>query len=260
LAELNIDLIADLPVGRRLIDHPFYYNAYALQPDKLQMSPATGALLWFSSEQAEQGELDIHISATHLMDPSLSPTGGAIVLATAVVTPESRGTVRLRSRDPREQPEIDSNFLATERDRARMLEGVSLSRRLGRGPALSEHIAFEMVPSDEVQGDEQLAEAIGGFLASYGHPVGTVPMGGPHDEWAVVDSGGAVRGVDGLRVIDASIIPEIPTVATNVTVIMAAEYLATSVYGATKAAAVAPARQPLLTRLRSRGARRHASV
>ena len=87
------------------------------------MSPAVGSLLWFRSSLAKDGELDLHISATHLLDGSFSLTGGAIVLATAVVLPESSGTLRIPSTDANVQPLIDNNFLATERDQLRMPGG-----------------------------------------------------------------------------------------------------------------------------------------
>ncbi len=69
LAELGIDVVADLPVGRRLQDQPFYYNAYALRTDALDMRPAVGALLWRQSSEARGDELDMHIAVTHLMPP-----------------------------------------------------------------------------------------------------------------------------------------------------------------------------------------------
>ena len=113
LGRLGIPVLADLSVGQYLQDHPFFYNAYALKAAALDMEPVVGALLWTASTEANGDDLDLHISATHLMDPSLSPTGGAIVLATSVVAPQSRGTLVLRSRDPHEAPRIDNNFLAT---------------------------------------------------------------------------------------------------------------------------------------------------
>jgi hypothetical protein len=85
-----------------------------------------------ASSEAVGDELDLHVSATHLVDPSVSPTGGAIVLATAVVQPDSYGTLRLRSRDPTDAPLIDCNFLAEPQDLRRMLEGVKLSRTVAR--------------------------------------------------------------------------------------------------------------------------------
>jgi choline dehydrogenase-like flavoprotein len=110
------------------------------------------------------------IAVTHLLPAEYSPTGGAITLSVAVVKPDSRGTLRLRSRDPREQPAIDCNFLAEGRDARRMLEGVKLARRIGRNPTLARFIGLEIMPGDTV-GDDQLADAIASNLASYGHPV-----------------------------------------------------------------------------------------
>ncbi len=229
LAELGIDVVADLPVGQRLQDQPFYYNAYALKTDALDMRPAVGAFLWRQSSEARGDELDMHIAVTHLMPPEYSPTGGAIALSVAIVKPDTRGTLRLRSRDPREQPEIDCNFLAEDRDARRMLEGVKLARKIGRNPALAQFLELEILPGDAV-GDDQLADAVASNLASYGHPTGTAPMGGPQDPWAVVDSHGAVKGIDGLRVVDASIMPVVVSVALNPTTIMIAERIAQTVY------------------------------
>jgi choline dehydrogenase len=229
LAELGIAVVADLPVGQRLQDQPFYYNAYALKPDALDMRPAVGAFLWRQSSEGRGDELDMHIAVTHLMPPEYSPTGGAIALSVAVVKPDSRGTLRLRSRDPREQPEIDCNFLAEDRDARRMVEGVTLARKIGRNPALAQFLELEILPGAAI-GDDQLAAAIASNLASYGHPAATVPMGGPQDPWAVVDSHGAVNGIDRLRVVDASIMPVVPSVALNPTTIMIAERIAKAVY------------------------------
>jgi choline dehydrogenase len=229
LASLGIEAVADLPVGQHLQDQPFYYNGYALKTDALDMRPAVGALLWTQSSEAHGDQLDIHIAVTHLLPPQFSPTGGAISLSVAVVKPDSRGTLRLRSRDPRDQPEIDCNFLAEERDARRMLEGVRLARKIGRNPALAQFTELEIFPGDAV-GDDQLEEVIAANLASYGHPAATVPMGGPEDPWSVVDSQGAVRGIQGLRVIDASIMPVVASVALNPTTIMIAERIAKKVY------------------------------
>jgi choline dehydrogenase-like flavoprotein len=96
------------------------------------MTPAVGSLLWTASTEAIGDELDLHITATHLLDGSYSPTGAAIVLAISVVQPESRGTLRLASRDPNQAPVIDNNYLGTDRDARRMLEGVRLARAIAR--------------------------------------------------------------------------------------------------------------------------------
>jgi choline dehydrogenase-like flavoprotein len=129
LREVGIAVTADLPVGDRLQEHPFYCNVYALRPGANGMHPAAGAILWAASSQAEPHDLDLYISATHLFDPNQSPTGGAIVLAVALTQPESTGRVRLASRDPRMAPLIDYNLLNTERDVRRMIEvGIEVRR------------------------------------------------------------------------------------------------------------------------------------
>jgi choline dehydrogenase len=110
-----------------------------------------------------------------------------------------------------------------------MLEGVRLARKIGRNPALARFVELEIMPSDAV-GDDELADVIASNLASYGHPAATAPMGGPQDPWAVVDSHGAVKGIDGLRVVDASIMPVVVSVALNPTTIMIAERIAKAVY------------------------------
>jgi choline dehydrogenase len=222
LHSLGIDVVADLPVGRRLQDQPFVPNGFALAPGYLEMEPAVGSLLWTASSEALAGELDLQVTATHLLPGELSPTGGTVVLATAVTVPESTGTLRLASRDPRDAPLIDSNFLGTGRDARRMVEGVRLAREITRQPAFARLTAGELMPGDAVA-DDDLASYVFHNLAVYGHPTSTAPMGGADVPWSVVDSVGAVHGIEGLRVVDASIIPEVPSTVTNLTVIMVAE-------------------------------------
>jgi choline dehydrogenase len=222
LRPLGIEVLADLPVGQRLQDQPFFPNGYALDPGYLQMTPAVGSLLWTASSEAIGDELDLHVTATHLLPGSFSPTGGAIVLAVAVVRPESVGTLRLASRDPNDPPLIDANYLGTDRDARRMLEGVKLARAIARNEVFAQFTAGELIPGDSVT-DDALPDAIASNIAVYGHPTSTVPMGGSADPWRVVDSFGAVSGFTGLRVVDASIMPEIPSTVTNLTTIMIAE-------------------------------------
>jgi choline dehydrogenase len=138
------------------------------------------------------------------------------------VRPESVGTLRLASRDPNDAPLIDANYLGTDRDARRMLEGVKLARAIARNEVFAPFTAGEIIPGDTVT-DGALPEAIASNIAVYGHPTSTVPMGGPADPWGVVDSLGAVKGLSGLRVVDASIMPEIPSTVTNLTTIMIAE-------------------------------------
>jgi choline dehydrogenase len=227
LKELHIPVVADLPVGERLQEHPFYYNMYALEPGANGMFPAAGAILWAASSEAAPGDLDLHVSATHLFDPAQSPTGGALVLAVSVTQPESLGHLRLVDRNPRSAPRIVYNFLATARDRRRMVEGVRIARTIGRSKAFSATVAEELTPGPCVA-DAALESVIGGHLDAYGHPTSTAPMG----DDGVVNSEGRVHGVDGLLVIDASIMPGVPSAPTNLTAMMIAEHLSARVFAA----------------------------
>ena len=105
-----------------------------------------------------------------------------------------------------------------------------LAAPFARNPVFAPFVAAELTPGDAVADDDTLAQNIAANVAVYGHPTSTAPMGGPGDPWAVVDSVGAVKGVSGLRVADASIIPEVPSSTTNVTVIMLAERIYQRVY------------------------------
>ncbi|WP_442920577.1 GMC family oxidoreductase [Massilia sp. S19_KUP03_FR1] len=223
LGELGIDVMADLPVGERLQEHPFFFNVYALKASAVAMTPAAGAIVWTRSRRAAPGDLDLHISGTHLIDPKASPTGGAIVLACAVTLPKSNGSLRLASRDPRAAPQIRYNFFQQEDDLDRMVEAVELSRRIGRSAPFADLVDHEMAPGATVLEGQALRQNIVANVAGYQHPTSTVPMGAADDRAAVVDAWGAVRGIAALRVVDASILPDIPSVATNLTTIMLAE-------------------------------------
>ncbi|CAI0812205.1 Choline dehydrogenase [Serratia proteamaculans] len=222
---LGIPIVADLPVGENLVDHPFYYNAYAANPDAIgAQTPVIGAKLWTHSSQAEPGELDLHITATHLFPHDQSPTKVGFVLAVALTRPQSTGRIWLESRDPSVAPKIDLNFLAQEHDRTRLLEGIRLARKIGQTAPLSDLIHSELAPAAD--SDEAILASIKATLDTYHHPTSSAPMGLIDEPHAVVDLQGRVHGVQGLRVVDASIFPDVPSVATNVTTIATAEHIA----------------------------------
>ena len=226
LRDLGIATIADLPVGDRLKDHPFFFNVYALKREANAMKPPAGAIVWTRSQSADPGDLDLHISGTHFFDPKNSPTGGAIVLASAVTRPRSIGRLRLSSRDPRAMPQIHYNFFDDQNDLDRLVEAVRLSRKIGRTAPFSDLVDHEMAPGNAVDDGEALRANIVATVDAYDHPTSTVPMGADSDPTAIVDAWGKVRGIEAFRVVDASIIPDIPSAPTNVTTIMVAERIA----------------------------------
>jgi choline dehydrogenase len=226
LDTLGIPVIANLPVGESLVDQPFFYNAYAADPKTIgRQTPVIAAKLWTKSSLAKEDELDLHITATHLLPPDQSPTGVGFVLAIALTYPASRGTLKLASKDPNTAPVIDLNFLAAESDRIRLLDGTKLARQLAQSEKMKGLIVKELNPW-QANSDEEILTAMKTTLDSYAHPVASAPMGPEGSPTAVVDSEGQVYRVKGLRVVDASIFPDAVSPAPNPTVIMVAEKIA----------------------------------
>jgi choline dehydrogenase len=135
--------------------------------------------------------------------------------------PDSRGTVRIRTREPGAAPAIAPNYLATETDRLVAAAAIRLTRRICGAKALARYEPQEFLPGAALESDEELAKAAGTIGTTIFHPVGTCKMG--QESSAVVDDRLRVRGVDSLRVVDASIMPTITSGNTNAPVIMIAE-------------------------------------
>ncbi|EMD82496.1 GMC family oxidoreductase [Pacificimonas flava] len=141
--------------------------------------------------------------------------------------PESRGTVRLASHDPAAPPRIDPNYLGAPEDLEVLLAGLEITRALGRQPAFARLGAREQWPGADVQGRNQLVERIREWAETIYHPVGTCHMGRGDD--AVVGTDLRVRGVDGLRVVDASVMPTLISGNTNAPTIMIAEKISDTI-------------------------------
>jgi choline dehydrogenase len=137
--------------------------------------------------------------------------------------PQSRGTVRIRSADPLEPPAIRPNYLSSELDRRAAIAGVKFARRLASTGPLDELMKREYRPGDEVRTDEEILQFCREHGATIFHPVGTARMGDASGRDAVVDHRLRVHGIQGLRVVDASIMPTLVSGNTNVPVIMIAE-------------------------------------
>ena len=136
-----------------------------------------------------------------------NPPGHGFTVGTILLRPESRGSITLRSGDVRTHPSIRPNYLSAESDVATLLAGVHYARRLVATPAFEPYRGDEVWPGAEKQTDEELTAFIREKVETLYHPVGTCKMGS--DAMGVVDDQLRVRGVAGLRVADASIMPTI---------------------------------------------------
>jgi choline dehydrogenase len=161
------------------------------------------------------------------------PRGHGFTIGTVLLQPRSSGTLRLRSADPLDAPAIDPQYLSDPEDLAVLVRGIELARRIVSMPALAEAAGEELEP-----GDTPVAQSIRERAHTLYHPVGTCRMGS--DELAVVDPELRVRGLEGLRVVDASVIPRVPRGHTHLPALMVAERAATFLRGdADRRAAVA---------------------
>ena len=165
-----------------------------------------------------------------------------ISIGTFPLRPRSRGAVHIQSADPRQAPAMNANYLAHEDDRRVTLAALRMARRLAEQPALAPWIVREIKPGPDAASDEELLDYVRGIGQTSYHPVGSCRMGS--DAASVVDSHLCVRGVDGLRVADASIIPSMCSSNTNAPAIMIGERVAAFIrhgQGAMAAPTSAPA-------------------
>ncbi|MDJ0819325.1 MAG: GMC oxidoreductase [Desulfobacterales bacterium] len=135
--------------------------------------------------------------------------------------PHSRGYLEIISSDPMKYPAIHPNYLSDERDHQVAIDGIKTARRIAEADALAPHIIDEYVPGRQFQTSEELLDAARRYSQTIYHPTSTCKMG--DDDMAVVDERLRVHGLQGLRVVDASIMPEIVSGNTNAPTIMIAE-------------------------------------
>lgn len=145
----------------------------------------------------------------------------AFTMSVCQLRPHSRGYIAIKSNDPLQYPEIHPNYLSDERDHPVVISALRLARRIAGAPSLAPHILSEFIPGAEYQTDAELLQAAQRFSQSIYHPSGTCKMGS--DPMAVVDDRLRVHGLKGLRVVDASIMPELVSGNTNAPTIMIAE-------------------------------------
>ncbi|MFP6746720.1 MAG: choline dehydrogenase [Alphaproteobacteria bacterium] len=146
-----------------------------------------------------------------------------MTLAACQLRPESRGSIHIRDGRPGSEPAIRPNFLADEIDRAALIAGLRIARDIGRQPALEPYVEFEMLPGPDIQSDDELLSYARATGSTVYHPIGTCRMGPDSDVTAVVDDRLRVHGLEGLRIVDASIMPTLVSGNTHAPVVMIAE-------------------------------------
>jgi choline dehydrogenase len=249
LSSLGIPVVADLPgVGENLQDHlalrliykctkPITTNdalrnvwvkgltglKYVLsRSGPMAIGVMTAGMITRVLPDARTPDIQFFLSTVSAEERGAEPHPfSAFTLVYYPMRPESRGWVRIRSREALQAPTIQPNYLATEYDRRIMIEGAKLARRLVGTPSLAPYVLEEYKPGRAVASDAQILEAIRNTGSSGYHPVGTCRMGVDAD--AVVDPRLRVRGVEGLRVVDASVMPLLVSGNTNAATFMIAE-------------------------------------
>ncbi len=251
LRELGVEVRHALPgVGENLQDHyqcwvQFGVDAKSMVEDSkfprivwstlkylftkkgLLAMPACNVGGFIPNEGAARPILQIHFTpGAGGMDESgnMVPSPGPGVNSTVcIVRPTSRGMVHARSTDPRDAPRILHNYLSTEHDRSLALEGFRLQRRIYHSDLFQQVATEEITPGDSVQTDNEILEFWKTDGMSVYHPVGSMKMGPADDPTAVVDSELRVHGIDGLRIVDASIFPLLPSGNTHAPTVAVAE-------------------------------------
>ncbi|MFN0073550.1 MAG: GMC family oxidoreductase [Chloroflexota bacterium] len=226
LRALGIPVRVDLMgVGRTLIDHPRFALDFVLRPGvHVEPTPRVQIMLTWRSSLTNT-DLDFHIAslASNLAFGDQAPVTGFSLLV-MLLKPRSQGQLRLRSAEPSAAPCITPGYFTHPDDLPRMVEVTRMARQLARTTPLSDLIAHESAPGVQVADtDDALAAALRAGVGSYHHPVATCRMGPDPHAGAVVDAQGHVHGVEGLWVMDASIMPTIPAANTNLPTIMVAE-------------------------------------
>ncbi|MFC0038006.1 GMC family oxidoreductase N-terminal domain-containing protein [Actinomadura rayongensis] len=250
LREHGIDVVVDAPVGQGLQDHPYVSVMFATPRTKNLWEQATPRNLVaylaagrgpMASNVAEAGgfvrtapdlpapDLQYHVLPTPFVRQGLVDPGtrAVSVLVTAIAI-ESRGALTLRSASPHAKPLLDPAYLAEKSDLEILLAGVRQTREIAATGPLGELTGGELAPGEQADDDAALTAFVRRELGTLFHPTSTCAMG-PDD--AVCDTELRVRGVDGLRVVDASVMPAVPRGNTNAPTIALAERAADLIRG-----------------------------
>ncbi|MGI9492710.1 MAG: GMC family oxidoreductase [Geminicoccaceae bacterium] len=227
----GIDIVAEL-TGHYSLDkyNKWHWAALAgLQYYLFKSGPVTsniveGGAFWYSDDESGIPDLQFHFLAGAGAEagvPSVPPGSSGITLNSYTLRPKSRGSVRLRSADPIYPPIVDPNFLAEPDDLKTSVEGVKISCEIFSQPSLQKHIKTLRFPDDRVKSEKDFEDYARHYGRTSYHPTCTCKMG--VDDMAVVDPQLRVRGLDGIRICDSSIMPSLIGSNTNAPTIMIAE-------------------------------------
>lgn len=258
LRKLGINVVHDLPgVGENLQDHLELYVQYACKEPvsmypalKWQNQPKIG-LQWLfgqkgaaatnhfeaggfirSNDQVEYPNLQYHFLPIAIRyDGSVAQGGHGYQVHVGPMNTDVRGHVKLKSKDPMEYPEILFNYLSTEQERQDWIDAIRVTRGIMTQPSFDRFRGEELAPGEQVQTDEEILDFVAREGESAYHPSCTCKMG--TDDMAVVDSDLKVHGVEGLRVVDASVMPYITNGNIYAPVMMIAEKAADAILGNT---------------------------
>lgn len=196
---------------------------YALtRTGPLTLAASQVAIFTRSNPEVDRPDIQFHMQPLSADKPGDGAHKfSAFTSSVCQLRPHSRGHIEIRSKDPLQHPAIHPNYLSDERDQQVAIDGIKVARRISEAPALAPHIIDEHVPGRQYQSDEELLEAARKHSQTIYHPTSTCKMG--KDDMAVVDARLRVHGIGHLRVVDASIMPEIVSGNTNAPTIMIAE-------------------------------------
>jgi choline dehydrogenase-like flavoprotein len=248
LKSVGVPVIHDLPgVGSNMQDHldlfviaecngDHTYDSYArldktvwagLQYILLKKGPAASSLFetggfWYADPTAGWPDIQFHLGLGSGIEAGVEKLNNpGVTLNSAFLRPRSRGSVRLKSADPAAMPLIDPNYWSDPYDREMSIKGLRLAREIMRQKSLQRYVMREVLPGPSLQSDDDLFDYACRTSKTDHHPVGTCRMG--HDAMAVVTPDLKLRGIEGLRVCDASIMPRVPSSNTNAPTIMVGE-------------------------------------
>jgi choline dehydrogenase len=215
---ITLNDIVNHPVRRTLAG--LQYAAFRSGP--LTIAAGTSGAFFKTNPRLATPDIQIHFIpfSTDKMGEKLHAFSG-FTASVCQLRPESRGSLKVRSADASAPPEIRINYLATETDRAAFIDGIRILRKILAAPALTSYCVNEVYPGSDKTSDEELLDFCRRTGSTVYHPTSTCRMG--NDSLAVVDQRLRVRGIEGLRVVDASVMPDLISGNTNAPIIMIAE-------------------------------------